>query len=367
MSTRQKRRRKAEAPEAGAEALQQDVMEVGAAGLVPLASGELVQNFTVFFDISDLVYYIGHHPNLTGIQRVQASVILSLLRSNLYPTQKIHFLSFDTEALAFNLIDRTLLCDLLVDLFNSPEDRTIEFKASDARVGRLGPGSPTKIASVLDEAAPSVLCLLGAAWVRADYFQQVLGLKRRFGTKFVMVVHDLIPIYARHTCDQGTTKVFESFLRRALRHTDHFLCVSENTANDLARYARSLGLPEPPHSVTRSGSSFVEFMPTALTAHVARGGYFEFPEPFVLFVSTIEGRKNHELMFGIWRDMAARGMDVPTLICIGRLGWKAENYIAQLVEFELSQRQNHGDAGRGRPRLVRSLQPLPLHGVSEPL
>jgi hypothetical protein len=30
-------------------------------------------------DVSDLVYYIGHHPNLTGIQRVQSSIVLSMV------------------------------------------------------------------------------------------------------------------------------------------------------------------------------------------------------------------------------------------------------------------------------------------------
>jgi glycosyltransferase involved in cell wall biosynthesis len=333
MRNLQKRRPEAGQDQTAATKQQQDVIDHGGTGLAALSAPDAVHNYQILFDISDLIYYIGHHPNLTGIQRVQASVILSLLRSALYPIEKIHFVSFDTDIGDFILIDQMLIYNLLVDLFNPSEDRTIEFKAADARVGRLAPASsPSKIASVLDRAPPAVLCLLGAAWVRADYFHQVLVLKRRFGTKFAMVIHDLIPIYARHTCDQGTIKVFEAFLRRALRHTDHFLCVSEHTAKDLARYARSLGLPEPPRSVTRNGSSFAELLPTATAGQASRGAYAEFLEPFVLFVSTIEGRKNHDLMFGIWRDMASRGIDVPNLICIGRLGWKSENFITQLIE-----------------------------------
>jgi glycosyltransferase involved in cell wall biosynthesis len=309
-----------------------EVIEPGVAPEVAVAVEGAVQKHRILFDISDLIYYIGHHPNLTGIQRVQASVILSLLRSVLYPIEKVHFISFDTEVNGFILIDKTLVYDLLVDLFNAPEDRTIEFKVEDAREGRLVPGAlPAKIASVLDDGHPAVLCLLGAAWVRADYFHHVLMLKRRFGTRFAMVLHDLIPIYARHTCDQGTIKVYEAFLRRALRHTDHFLCVSEHTAADLVRYASSLGLPEPPRSVIRNGSSFAELMPSAPKGD-GSGGAAEFPEGFVLFVSTVEGRKNHDLMLRVWRDMASRGVALPTLLCIGRLGWKAENFVTQLVE-----------------------------------
>ena len=74
-------------------------------------------------------------------------------------------------------------------------------------------------------------------------------------------VHDLIPIYAPETCDQDTARVFEEFMRRAMRHADHILAVSEHTAADVRRYAASLGVPTPSITVTRNGSSFAEFLP----------------------------------------------------------------------------------------------------------
>src|SRR5262249_18409088 len=72
--------------------------------------------------------------------------------------------------------------------------------------------------------------------------------------------------------------------------------------------------------------------PPATAGSVARGPAAEIPEPFVLFVSTIEARKNHHLMFGIWQDMVSQGVDVPTLVCIGHVRWKSEDCIVQLVE-----------------------------------
>src|SRR5579864_7211096 len=78
---------------------------------------------------------------------------------------------------------------------------------------------------------------------------------------FVMTVHDLIPVYARETCDQDTARAFEEFMRRALRHADHILGVPESTAADLRRYTASLQIPTPPITVTRNGSSFGEFLP----------------------------------------------------------------------------------------------------------
>jgi len=147
-----------------------------------------------------------------------------------------------------------------------------------------------------------------------------------------MTVHDLIPIYARETCDQDTARVFEEFMQRALRHADHILSVSENTAADLRRYTKSLQIPTPPITVTRNGSSFGEFLPQL----EAEGDLLaaDLPDRFVLFVGTIEGRKNHLLMLKIWQRLIADSDDPPHLVCVGRLGWKSSAFISALVETD---------------------------------
>lgn len=284
----------------------------------------------ILFDISDLVYYIGHHPNLTGIQRVQSSIVLAVAHNELVPASDLVFISFNARIRKWLAIPTGFLVSLLEDLFLPPEQRLVRFPAEEARYGALPGAREVEGSGLIDSATPSVLCLLGAAWVQRDYFQRVLHFKRRYGTRFVMTVHDLIPIYARETCDQGTARVFEEFLRRALRHVDHFLSVSENTARDLARYARSLSLPEPPVTVTRNGSSFDEFLQQGVRPDDP--GPENLPDRFVLFVATIEGRKNHRLVFDLWRRMVEQGDDPPYLVCVGRVGWKSESFIADLVE-----------------------------------
>ena len=284
----------------------------------------------ILIDVSDLVYYIGHHPNLTGIQRVQSSIVLAIVAYELCPQSDIVFLSFDAKSRRWVAIPTGFLVSLLEDLFQPPTQRLVNFSADEARHGVLPGAVEFDGIGFLDDGNPSVLCLLGAAWVQRDYLHRILAFKRRFGTRFVMTIHDLIPIYARETCDQGTARVFEEFLRRALRHVDHFLSVSENTARDLSRYVASLALPEPCITVTRNGASFAEFLPKTDPAGELRAE--ELPDRFALFVGTIEGRKNHRLMLDIWRRMIAELEDPPYLICVGRVGWKSESFIADLVE-----------------------------------
>jgi glycosyltransferase involved in cell wall biosynthesis len=284
----------------------------------------------ILFDISDLAYYIGRHPNLTGIQRVQSSIVLSIVEDGLLPQSAVTFLVYNARHRCWMTIPTGYLIRLLKDLLLPEEQRPVSFTTDEVRDGILPGSTEFKGAGLLDDGNPSVLCLLGAAWVQRDYFHRIATLKRRYGTKFVMVVHDLIPIYARETCDQDTARVFEDFLRRAMRHADHILSISENTANDIQRYARSMSVPVPPITVTQNGSSFEEFLPKASSAHEAAAQVL--PERFVLFVATIEGRKNHRLILDIWRRMLAAGDDPPHLVCVGRVGWKSEPFVAKLVE-----------------------------------
>jgi glycosyltransferase involved in cell wall biosynthesis len=284
----------------------------------------------MLFDISDLVYYVGHHSNLTGIQRVQSSIVLALMDSALLAPPSVVFLSFNARSRNWVSIPTGFLISLLRDLFLPNAQRLIAFPAEDARYGVLPGAQPFDGAGVLDDGNPSVLCLLGAAWVNQDYMHRVLGLKRRFGTRFVMTVHDLIPIYARESCDQDTARVFDEFMRRALPHVDHILAVSDNTAKDVRRFLATLQLPEPSITVTKNGSSFAEFLPTFRQSGDAT--LLDLPERFVLFVATIEGRKNHQLIFDVWRRMIEQGDDPPHLICVGRMGWKATAFVSGLVE-----------------------------------
>jgi glycosyltransferase involved in cell wall biosynthesis len=284
----------------------------------------------ILFDISDLIYYLGEHANLTGIQRVQSSIVLSVLSHGVLPQSALTFLSFNARSRSWVVIPTGFLFALLQDLFLQMAQRSVMFPAEDARFGILPGAKEFTGVGVLDGGGPSVLCLLGAAWVHQDYIHRVLALKRQFGTRFVMTVHDLIPIYARETCDQDTAVVFEEFMRRALRHVDHILAVSENTANDVKRYSASLQIPEPPITVTKNGSSFTEFLQGSESPGEIAAG--ELPERFVLFVATIEGRKNHQLILDIWRRMIDEGDDPPHLVCVGRLGWKSTGFISTVVE-----------------------------------
>jgi glycosyltransferase involved in cell wall biosynthesis len=62
------------------------------------------------------------------------------------------------------------------------------------------------------------------------------------------------------------------------------------------------------------------------------------PEPgsYALFVSTIEARKNHALLFRIWRRMLEEmtADQVPTLVFAGRIGWMVSDLMHQIANTD---------------------------------
>jgi glycosyltransferase involved in cell wall biosynthesis len=309
--------------------------ELAAAGMLKLAHKIAKQNGigplakqVLVFDVSDLVFYIGHHAHLTGIQRVQCSIILSIVKGEMVPREAIEFVSYDRVLGQFRLIKKTQFLDLLDDLTLPGDERIVPFDQEQAKVGVLFPDAPLKVK--LGKAS-GTLVLLGAAWVIPDYARIVVNLKRQFGWRFAMLFHDFIPVYARETCDQGTAEVFAAFMAQIMELVDEALCNSQNTANDLMRYCAEMDLVAPPVTVTRLGSGFAEIFSDAVpTADLKLDGSLD-DEPYVLFVSTIEGRKNHDLALRIWRKLIAEGVKVPRLVCVGRLGWRSENFLHALI------------------------------------
>lgn len=290
------------------------------------ASSSIANSY--IFDVSDLVFYLGHHAHLTGIQRVQCSIILSVVRNKLVDLESVQFISFDRSAGEFRTIKKTLFLELLDDLTLPENHRIADFNQERAKAGILFPDM--LLNAVLAKGTATII-LLGAAWVIPDYAAMIVNLKRKFGCRFAMVFHDFIPVYARETCDQGTAEVFTSFMDQIIELVDEALCVSQNTANDLIRYCAETDLAAPPVTVTRLGSGFSE----VFLQHVVADEIDEAPvainERYVLFVSTIEGRKNHDFALRIWRRMISEGVDVPQLVCVGRLGWRSENFFQTLI------------------------------------
>ena len=58
--------------------------------------------------------------------------------------------------------------------------------------------------------------------------------------------------------------------------------------------------------------------------------------PYFVVLGTIEPRKNHNLLFRVWRKLVEdMGDRAPRLVLIGRRGWECENAVDILERSEI--------------------------------
>lgn len=176
-------------------------------------------------------------------------------------------------------------------------------------------------------AAGDSLVALGSPWSHPDYGRLAVKLKREASLRFGMLVYDVIPLVRPEFCDRGLVALFSAFMRDCLPAADGLLAISAATAADTEAWAAGAGLPicgRP--QVIPIGTGFAHTAPAeTLPAGLAPGGY-------VLFVSTIETRKNHALAFRAWRRLLDElGPErVPTLVFVGRVGWMVADLMQQI-------------------------------------
>jgi glycosyltransferase involved in cell wall biosynthesis len=170
-----------------------------------------------------------------------------------------------------------------------------------------------------------VVVSLGAGWGFPNYMQHIGQAKRRYGIRFATLIHDLIPIESESYVEPWHVVQFSNWLRDAMPVADVLLTISKYSRGALIRWAAETGRPLPRVEVVQLGS--------ADRPPVAGQSTMSFPPRYVLFVSTIEIRKNHRLMVRVWQRLLERhGPDaVPALIFAGQIGWLVNDLLVELA------------------------------------
>lgn len=173
-----------------------------------------------------------------------------------------------------------------------------------------------------------VFLVPGSPWDFADYSQTVRWLRDSRRMTFGLLIHDMIPIFNPEWCDCGVIASFTAWHRTVLPLADHVFTTSAATARDVQKYAQQerIFLSSEPRPIG-VGATLRRPAPGS-----DRLTHLPAPDSYVLFVSTLEARKNHIQMVRVWRRLVEeRGVDrVPTLVFAGRLGWLVHDLMQQL-------------------------------------
>jgi glycosyltransferase involved in cell wall biosynthesis len=171
----------------------------------------------------------------------------------------------------------------------------------------------------------AVLCSLGGSWSQPDHLACLRAARAATGLRHVPLLHDCAPLAVPEHCAPATVTAYARWFANLALHADAVLTSSHATRDELRRLHATLlpALPLPGHAVLSLDATPrppPREAPPAALPRALRGG-----RPFVLFVATIEARKNHLMVFQAWLALLRQlgPAAVPDLVCVGRPGWLA--------------------------------------------
>ncbi len=294
----------------------------------------------IWFDASTVKKLRGHSP--VGLTRVESNVLRGALA---LPESISRFCTFNRYGKKIEELDRSIVQKLLNQYGTAGEaghgvqDRPRRFvrvvgKAIERnlRVVSRQAIASSKNALGFNQNFPNwkrgdVFVISGATWDSID--PQVLEhFVVDHGLKMVAIIADMIPVLFPHQFqDANTVDQFSRFAECVAKHSSLALSISKSTQRDFEQFAVSLGVQPKESQVIYLGeepATKVDSRPANLPMELGQGN-------FVVSVSTIQVRKNHQLLYQLWRRFAEEGRtDIPRLVLIGSPGWMT-NDLRQLI------------------------------------
>lgn len=315
--------------------------ELSALGAFPasLPEGEVkakdLRQKLVLLDLSDVFKFLKDYATVSGIQRVQLSMTESLLqqgRTDLQPSY------LDEATRCYYTVNPGIILELAALLRKSSVDHDA-LKAVIARAeAEAQPYRPT---------AGDTVFIAGAFWMLPDSLGIYSQLKQA-GVYLGVYIYDVIPVTHPEYCAQELVARFTRCLFHLLEMADFIFTISDYSGAELIRHFSDRIPDLAPVSTVRLAHQ--------LAADPAGGPASRAIQPllerdYVLFVSTLEARKNHAYLYRAWQLLLDKypANKVPDLVFVGRKGWRVDDLVSsfkdsQYLDGKLHVLRNIGDA-----------------------
>jgi glycosyltransferase involved in cell wall biosynthesis len=272
----------------------------------------------------DLTCIARHEGAAVGVQRAAAGLAIGLRDPEL--ARAIRFCRFDRNQGFLVLADAEvnhLLGRLERGVERAPGGRRAIDRVRERLMRRVPPRAPF--------APGDFLINPGFATYKARHQAEVAALLESIGVRYVGFIYDLVPLLLPEWWRLDRQSRSREWVSWTGRNAAVVLCCSDATRRDAVRFFADAKIETGPIETFRLGDEIPRSLPTEPCAPVAASSGVR---PYVLYVSTLEVRKNHRLLLEVWRRLiAAHGPDrVPELVFVGRKGWRVDDFVAELAQ-----------------------------------
>lgn len=296
-----------------------ELAALGVKVLADASTGAEVTTARFFYDISDVVDHFQRARSPTGIQRVVISVVEAALAGK--GSDIIGACAIDPGGSGWKFADPGQVLGLFCLSHAGAEETDPEWRSAVTDLLRsLADAPPLKFPP------NSVLITLGSPWGITGFVHAVDAAKREGNVAWAAYVHDTVPLSFPEYCDSNMGPTYIRWMSTVLSFADKVLTNSESTRSDLLTFVPELA---PRCSVVRPDGDFRPLNGREANASDEIKLLVQ-DQRYVLFVGTIEPRKNHLLAAAAWRRLLLElgPNEVPMLIFAGRLGWNCEPVLA---------------------------------------
>ena len=278
----------------------------------------------VWLDVTTTSHAGARHDGTTRIERGLIRELPALL------SERLGFCVYDRTFRHFSAVDRPSLPDVFVATRPAKRRGRGPIGNAGRKVEKafrgLIKGAAAEVVSTADRfrerrlfpeaGAGDVLLLAGENWGRHD-FGILRELKRRQGIRIAAVLQDMVPsVHPQFFDDEHFMARFQDYVDFLANDADVVLVISQCTRNDFLKAA--------------PGADPAKIVQISLGADFKAARERQRPEglpglagkPFVLSVSTIQVRKNFDLLYRLWQKFAIEGgKGEPHLVIVGREGF----------------------------------------------
>ena len=155
---------------------------------------------------------------------------------------------------------------------------------------------------------------------------------KRKGQKMVVIVADVIHFAfpGGHTAE--TVKTIDEGLKRVVKDADVLVAISESTKRDLMKFYK---VPEERIVTIYAGCNYCSQKPTIEVAQNVLEERFQIKGDYLLYVGTLEPRKNVENIIRAYGKLRSKGFSIP-LVLAGMKGWMFESIFDTVRDLSLT-------------------------------